>query len=455
MRYVERKLRGEPEIANKTDAINYVNQTNRQMNTYSRSTPNETDTFISNDQWKEIHVRFPQACEPCTRAKSRYKKDYTAVIHKTPGDHTNSLREQMKHLCNNTEEIDDIGNIHCFLCNNTHNVKDGAFIIIILDDSNTEAPLPIGREQLNTHMIIVNIREASIAELAHAWIADFSDLQTNMLVTILGGTTESILQKYKSPEIIATWECFRRDIKNCRSINTIKKGGHNNENQLIIASPMRFPCLWRNLYDVGGRPADFTERQIILKDVVHASNVINIKTRLNLDKIWQDKNIPLTCKPIIHQIDQFPKMSKVGYVNYITEEEKGVWNNGFAECQRAEQRTHDIQGRVDKIKIMDQWFSHTIVQGIMRNDSAQKLAKSYKLSDMALCSKITMEPGRVRYNLEPTMEQYPDACNSRTCTNHFMTRITKEGGANNIEELLSYSRKEHFAKPNTPSGIFQ
>ena len=299
-------------------------------------------------------------------------------------------------------------------------------------------------------MIIINIREASVAELAHAWIADFSDLQTNMLVAIIGGATESILQRYTAEEIVATWECLRKDIKSCRSINMVKKNGHNNENQLIIANPLKMPCLWKNHYDVGGRPKEFNERHIILKDLVHASNVINAKTRLALDKIWLDKSIPLTCKPIIHQIDQFPKMSKVGYVNYFANDEKGTWNNGFEECQRAEQRTHDIQGRVDKIRDMDQFFAHTIIQGIVTNPSSERLAKSYKPSNKTMCSKITMLPGRTRYNLDPTEQQFPNDCNSRTCTNHFMPRIVKAyAESNSIDELIEHSRKEHFAKPNT------
>ena len=49
-RQVDRKLRGDKEIDNKNDAVSYVNRTNRQMNTYNRSTPTETDDFISDDQ---------------------------------------------------------------------------------------------------------------------------------------------------------------------------------------------------------------------------------------------------------------------------------------------------------------------------------------------------------------------------------------------------------------------
>ena len=49
-RYVERKIRGQTEIGNRDEAINYIGQTNKQMNTYKRSRIIETDTFISNDQ---------------------------------------------------------------------------------------------------------------------------------------------------------------------------------------------------------------------------------------------------------------------------------------------------------------------------------------------------------------------------------------------------------------------
>ena len=115
LRLVQRTLRNETEISNRDDAISYVHKTNRQMNTFSRTTPTETDRFISDNQWDEIHVQFPQACEPCTRAKSRYKKNYTVVIHKTPGNHTNPLRDQMKFLCQKPDEIDDIGNMLCMV----------------------------------------------------------------------------------------------------------------------------------------------------------------------------------------------------------------------------------------------------------------------------------------------------------------------------------------------------
>ena len=272
-RYNQRKFKELKDFKSRDEAIEHVVNMNKQMNSYKRSRPMETETFISNEQWEEISTQFPHACEPCTKAKSRYNKCYTAVIHKTPGDHVNPLREQLKYLMANQNQIDESGNILCSLCNSIHSVRDGAFTVICMDDGNTDVPLPTGNEELITHMILVNIEEASVAELAHAWVADFSDLETNMLVTILGGTTESIIQRYSTPEITATWDCFRQDIKRCRSIHKIWDG--TNENQLIVANPLRFPCIWSNLYDVGGNPKEHKDRHLILKELVHVSNVLN------------------------------------------------------------------------------------------------------------------------------------------------------------------------------------
>ena len=51
-RYVERKFKELKDFESRDKAIDHVINMNKQMNSYKRSRPLETDTFIANEQWE-------------------------------------------------------------------------------------------------------------------------------------------------------------------------------------------------------------------------------------------------------------------------------------------------------------------------------------------------------------------------------------------------------------------